>query len=363
LSLSVLFASFLFALHPTSADAAEFDYLSTDFWRKGYAIPMDYCRHDILIETPDLDTARAKLTRCPFETADIQESSAFTYCKTTRKDVEALIDSIKALGKIGFYRSKCPAIPDYPELFYKRDHLRTEAEPLHLSSSTLPGLAGLLDAQFQTLNRLISAHERASAPTVALLLMRRLPEQWSECASAIDKQLDSTPERGREQNRRFDGFNPWRRAPYPACDQLPKISAKYQVPRGSSKSPAIEKLIRSLGSPYEEPDCFSDRGRDKGKTFGVLSKRPSAEISKRMLRIDGLISWARVGQLRHAKAVLDDQRVEILTRELQEAAPLLEKAPHVRALAQAEIERVRPTAEKMRAIRSATLVLVTIVEE
>lgn len=339
-----------------TVSAAGYDYEAEGFWAKHYEIPLSYCRSDIALEVADVESAKRTVPGCAFDPASSGDpESAFSYCRIAAKEFDKVLGSVLPAGRLAFFRRECANAASYPELGYKRDQIKKESAEIGLSSSTLPGISGLVAAELQVLGILIDAQDRASRPALAILFLRAAPGRAEEMAALMKSRLESTPERVKEDQARFDGFNPWRRGLYPACDQVPSIRVRYNAPSGSAQYRSIEKAVRGLGEPFDDPECL----RCRGGTFAVLTHLPVKELIRKMSALDGLESWSRVGQLRHAAAVLDDKRLEILSGELASGASDLARAPHIRALAKAEIDLVRPNAEKMRRARTGTLVIVT----
>jgi hypothetical protein len=338
----------------SAAAAAEFDFRAPEFWKKGYPTPLSYCTHSYTLESAGVpETGLKDCRRDPFS---FNSARVRLLCPAPGDSGYRLQPRLMRAGRLLDYKLSCQPVPDYPELYYKRSRLTEERAKLALSSASAPGVFGLLEAQLGTLAAIIELHERAKTPLLELYVVPP-----GDSAEQARKELDSRRyqdqwELTRTKNKHMRDWHPWDRKSYDACQQVPYALLEFAVDAKASGLAALEKSLSALGEPVAGPPCGLGSGLKAGRM--LLHPGDFASLQRAAASLPGLRVWNRSIRQRYHGDVTDDERVDVLTKELSEHAAALEAAPHVRALAEAEVARVRETAEGVRALKKGTLVFV-----
>jgi hypothetical protein len=277
-------------------------------------------------------------------------------CRLSREESDRVIAELRRLGEMTAFSQNCDAPPDRPELYYKREHLSREWEDTALSSAAAPGINGLLSAQLATLDELLAAHEAAleTALTIAIAgpdAVKHAPGSANERTATPSRK---SPARRRALPASAQAPDSWVRRSRSVCEQLPQVIVGYEKTEDPEDDPRL-RAARRLGKPYVEPGCrFPD---SPGFSAAIFSTLPEKEIRRALTGQPGLKLW----RVQSAEGIVaDDARFDALSAELEDQQSALERAPHIRALVRAEIERVRGNAEKLRALRAGRLLLITI---
>lgn len=323
---------------------------------RSYAIPRTYCERRIRLSAENIQELISAASPCEFT---LQDDRAWSVCRLSTATADRIIQDLKNIGTMTSYSQNCEPPRVYPELEYKRDHLRREWEQTSLSSSNAPAISGLLEAQLMTLDRIISAQEAAEAPILRIAITRDeaggpfVPEDGLPWPDTIG------PIRGAPRARKLpmasERTRNWTRRPISICDQLKAILVVY---KNSQEPEAADRLdsIRALGEPYSDLGCellarYSPR-------LMIFSTLPEEEIRKKLIELPGFVSWRLLEPEEREDIVTDDVRFKLLTAELSFHANILKRAPHIRGLVEAEIERVRASAEALERLKKGRLILI-----
>lgn len=326
-----------------AAPAGAFDYADEAFWSKRYQVPDNYCVVRIATEFRDVRAAGRELEGCGTPAPDAGRVDV--QCRLPAARAEAIASALLKQGRLLAYDRQCRE-PDWvPELDYKRLHLKEEAERIALSTGPWAGLRGLLGAQMQLLDWLIARRDHAVQTALAVTVV---PPGAS--APAPPWRPDAAPPRPEEVL-----WHPWSRMSVSSCDQVPFIYAVFDAPAGSAAEKDLRSVVKALGTEADLSDCPRWEGRPP--FAAVLSREPREEIRRRMTALPGLRRWASNPKRQSPVAVPDDEKSAALTADLQAAGAALAGAPHIAALARAELGRLRPTAERIAALRAGTLVV------
>lgn len=343
----------LLLLAALTASAADPDIDSPGFWSKTYAIPPTYCQRSIAVSSPRVEALMKAAAPCGFIR---HAGGARSDCRLPREESDRVVAELRRLGEMTAFSQDCGAPPDRPELYYKREHLSREWEETALSSATAPGINGLLSAQLATLDELLAAHEAAleTALTISIsgpAAMKRPPGAAAAPAAAPSRK-NAARRRGLPASAQ--AADSWVRRSRSVCEQIPQVIIGYEKLEDPEGDPRL-RTARRLGKPYVEPAC---RSLDvPGLAAAIFSARPEQEIRRALARQPGLRLW----RVQSAGAIVaDDARFDALSAELASQRAALERAPHIRALIRAEIDRVRENAEKLHALRAGRLLLITI---
>ncbi len=335
---------------------------------KRYPIPEAYCRYQITVTGPRPEKLIQEAAPCEFST---QDSISRSRCGLEEAQAKPILAALRAKGTLIRYSQACEPAPAYPELSYKQEHLRSELNACGLSRDAAPGIAGLLDAQFKVLDSLLKALESAARPLLEITISQdgRLADErpWPNVATRspairakrAQKKAEKIAEIKAEMMARHRQIHPtternWERYHSPACDQVETIAVEFATSPGSVQEKKILEALSRIGAPYSETGC----GLSDGSARLILSGKPVKEVRQSLLALEGLLSWAV--NPRRSNAVADDERVEILTRELAEQKETLSDAPHIRAFILAEIARVKETGGRLGELRKGRLIVVRI---
>lgn len=322
------------------------------FWTKAYAIPHSYCQHRLVAEAPTISTRITSAAACPPDKKESRTGEFYAICRISEAKIAGSILAIKRATNTLFEKKDCVAVPDYPELSYKALHLEEEFAALKLSSATTPGLMGLYDAQMKALDIIQAKHERAKTATLEVFVSTGGRCTGSDCAGFLASRWESSQDWQAEMRLTHDGFKPWSRSKYPACLQVQAIRVFLDVKEGTDEAAEIKRAVMKLGEPYSEPGC----SRTGAPIFMVFSKKTLKKLIRTTLDLPSVKTWGR-SKSREANTRTDDQRGEILDRELK--ALDLTAAPHIKALAIAERDRVKESGAMIRKLNSGTLVVVS----
>ncbi|UPT73673.1 MAG: hypothetical protein M0D55_17745 [Elusimicrobiota bacterium] len=343
------------------ASAAEFDIDAPGFWSRSYSIPRSYCERHIKVSFKRVDEIIKDAAPCEFT---INNGVASSDCPLSSAVADNIVSRLRNKGTMLSYSKRCDPAPSHPELYYKRDNLTREYEELGLPDEKLQAVTGLLIAQLDTLNALISSHEAALQTNLAIDI---LP---SDSPPAVDdqprriKRAQKIKRAAKQINlvgsRAEAAMGGWLRQPRPVCSQIHSVSAVYERKGPPTDSKRLE-VIRRLGENYEDASC--PPLRDPQLAAAIFSVKPAKEILKRLTSLPDLRSLKNDSSVfadrRAADGyVPDDRRFDELTAELEARRTELERAPHIRALANAEIARVKDNATLLKRLRAGSLILV-----
>lgn len=344
-------AAFLSLAHASSGTFAGYD--TPAFWTMRYSIPRSYCYHQIVAEVPKVSTDVVSAISCPPENREAQNGDLYVICRAPKDIVQRSASRVKELTNPIFEKNSCAETPEFPELAYKIQRLEEEFPLSHVSSLTAPGLMGLYAAQIQTLNRIQKRHQRAQIPTLEVFLSTGGRCSGPACEGFLETRWKSSRDWQEEAGIAHHGFNPWSRDDFPSCWQVPAIHIFLDMDSKSAEASDTKAALMKLGDPYyEEYNC----SRTGSPSFMVFSKKPLRKVVEATLRLPAIKSWSR-GKKREANTKTDDERVEVLDRELKFVD--LRRAPHLRSLANGERERVRESSDRIRKLKSGVLVIVS----
>ena len=356
-------------LAAVTASAAEIDINAPGFWSKSYSIPGTYCDRRIALLARRPEKLVKASAPCEFR---VQDGQAFSYCRLPREQSDRIVASLRKLGTLTGYSQSCDPAPEYPELTYKRDNLRREWDEVKLSSAEAPAISGLMAAQLATLDQLISAHQaaletsltiristsEAETPPGAGIYLRPGAHRAHKVVMRTSRYVVDAPLPARFSNggsaEPRTPSETWARRARPACEQLESIYVDYEKTGGPDDARLVKAALR-LGSAYADPTC--PRSTESAFAAAVLTSRPEREIRRTLMSFPGLRSW-RSSPAGEDAVISDDRRFEMLSSELAAQRTLLERAPHMRSLVAAEIERVRENAERLRQLRGKRLLLI-----
>lgn len=345
LSLALLLATSISASTDTMAG---FD--TTEFWTRSYFTPHSYCHHLLVAEAPSISTQIIAAISCPLETIETADGSVYAICRIPEPAAETSINKLKRLTQPSLDKKNCVAAPEHPELSYKTRHLKEEFAALNLSSASTPGLMGLYDAQTTMLEIIQAKHERAKTPTLEVFISTGGRCAGADCQKFISSRWESSRDWQKEMNLTHDGFKPWNRARYPACMQVEAVRTYFNVAGDSHEAAKIKRTLSKLGEPYIEAGC----SRGTNPVFMIYSKKSLKRVMRTLLDIPTIKSMANY-RIREANTKTDDQRAPILERELRIVD--ITKAPHLKALADAERERVQESAAVIRKLKAGVLIV------
>jgi hypothetical protein len=353
-----------------SASAADFDISDPGFWTKTYAIPRSYCDRRISLISSRPEKLIKAASPCEFS---VQNGLAGSQCRLSRAESDRVVEALRRMGTLTAYSQTCDPPPEYQELTYKRDNLRREWGEVKLSSAVAPAISGLMAAQFATLDQLIAARQSALEAILTILI------STSDAATPAGTVFFPSGDRMRAHKAitrtaqyRIDGppgasrFNidpsagaatpsvAWARRQRAACEQVESIIVEYQK-TGRPEDDQILHAASRLGKAYAEQACA--RLNDGALATVIFSSRSEKDIRKALTSLPGLRSW-RAWPAGDDGVVPDDRRLDMLSSELTAQRKALERAPHIRGLIGAEIERVRENAERLRPLRDGRLVLI-----
>lgn len=320
------------------------------FWTKAYAIPHSYCQHRLVAEAPEINTRIASAIACPPDKKESRTGDVYAICRISEAKIEESILAVKRATKTVFEKKDCVAVPDYPELSYKARHLEEEYSALKLSSETTPGLMGLYDAQMKALEIIQEKHERAKTATLEVFVSTGGRCTGSDCDGFLASRWESSQDWQAEMRLTHDGFKPWSRSKYPSCLQVQAVRVFLDFKDGTDEAAEVKRTLTKLGEPYSEAGC----SRTGSPVFMVFSHKSLKKVIRATLDLPSITHWGR-SKSREANTRTDDQRGEILDRELK--ALNLTAAPHLKALAIAERERVKESGEAIRKLNSGVLVV------
>lgn len=352
----------LLALLLTSVTAAaDFDYRAPQFWRKPYSIPLSYCIHAYTVESSTLPSTG--LRGCRTESFSYSTNHVGTrarlLCPAPGDKAFRVRSKLGESGRVLDYQLHCQPVPEHPELYYKRDHLKAEIAALKVSSAAAPAISGLVEAQLGTLAAFIEVYELARTPLVEIFVIppgdsreearRELASRRSQDEWAVRK----------AQMRHMREWHPWDRRSYAACEQVPYALLEFSIDDDASGLAALERALSKIGTPVFDASCAMAPDLRAGRM--LLHPGDSRSLQRAAAYLPGLTAWSSSNGRAFAGYVSDDDRVELLAKDLKEHAAALEAAPHVRALAEGEIDRVRETSDKVRSLKKGLLVFVRLV--
>lgn len=332
----------------SSATMAGFE--TTGFWTRQYSIPYSYCMKRLVIESLEVGPGISSAIACPLEKRENRSGETYAICRLPTDKIEPSLTRLRALGRAVFEESRCGDPPSHLELAYKSRRLSEEFRAAELSSTSAPGLTGLYDAQMKALEIIQGRHERAMTPGMEVFVSTGGRCAGAACVQFLDSRWNSSRDWQEERRLSHDGFKPWNRSAYPACFQVRAINVFLEIRPDSPQANVVKQKLGKLGEPYEEPGCT----RTGAPTFMVFSRKPLNSVVKASLDLPEIHSWGR-NKFREANTKTDDARGPILTKEL--ASVNLDLAPHLRALALAEVERVRDSAARIERLKSGVLVI------
>lgn len=339
----------------TPASAAEFDFRAPGFWTRVY----DFTPPPISARAcVRLDPSRRKALQDWMEKAGGRLSAAVGSTTTVwcfgQARPSAVREGLASLGRIEDFtldRSESSSPPVPPELLYKQDRLRSEAERLGGRDADLPAVTGLLDAQLGTIDRIIKRYESPGPLTLHL----DIPDAAGRCPLGSPRVTGmpgthypgtASPASGR------DSRGIWERTANDVACLHPPVLAKASVAvpanRRSAADAALERYRRGL--PPVVSACLAP-GR-------IAVPRTREEEFRRLLRSLGeLKSWSREEASPQSDGLIGGAwKARLLGQELEKNAGVLADAPHVEALVLAEIERLRPASEELARLEDFTLV-------
>ncbi|MFA6028368.1 MAG: hypothetical protein WC969_00805 [Elusimicrobiota bacterium] len=338
-----------------SAWSTKPDVLAPGFWTRPYSFPPSYCHHRITLTTDDLRTIGQAARPCGFVPADPAGDSLYAYCRTSISEIDKILQKLERRGKIVTREISCTDPPANEELYFKRDVLRQESATIEKSSSSFPGIRGLLDAELWTLDKFIAAREMAAQPLLEIVAAHPAAGR-AVSTQELWGRRPAHPVAQAEQDRDPSWLKPWARTTYPACLQAPRLFVEYTAAPGSEAERKILTRLLRLGERYEEPAC--DSLSPNKRSTAIVTMLPQKDLQRILTSLPGLRAWTEIPRIRYAGSVTDDERVEVLSRELSSAESLRRDVPHVVALTQAEIERLQPTAGLLSRIRKGRFVAV-----
>lgn len=239
---------------------------------------------------------------------------------------------------------KCDPSPEVPELYFKRDILRREWEGISTASASMPGISNLIEAQLNILEESITGHETALQAYLVITIT----------SSEKIPPLGDTEEILKNGTATTVISPPWKyRRPGSPCRQAEGfviILKKTDAPMDARRIKAIQRL----GAPYDEPDCaFSGFPGFVGMIFSTKS---AEKIQKAATELSDMQITRSTYQELHADVVSDDRRFEMLMREVASNGDLLLNAPHVREFIDAQIEQLKPMADRLHHLRKGLLI-------
>ncbi len=341
-------------LAAVSASAAGIDIDAPGFWTKGYAIPRSYCELRLALASPRVEKLVKIAAPCEF---NARNGGVQSECHLPREEAMRIIAELRRVGTLTGYAQDCDAAPEFPELYYKRDNLKREWAELGLIDAG--AIAGLMATQISTLEQLIARHEAARETVLNVIITANEPSP--PLGNASDSRSSFVAEKFARVSKhaiKISSLPPseiaWARRSRPVCEQVDTITVVYE---NGPESENIKRLAAAnrLGAAYDDQSCPHLNGIMLGTA--IFSPRPEPQIRKFLMELPGLKSWT-VARLNGDDGVVpDDIRFDRLSAELLAHKEKLSRAPHVRGLVVAEIERVRDSSQMLHILRKGHLLL------
>lgn len=343
---------FVFLCAALTASSAEIDFSAPGFWSKHYAIPGSYCASSITLEAPRVMRLVKASSPCKYR---VRPGGVFSDCRLSEAEAERVVTELKRLGTMTAYSRNCAPRPENDELVYKRDNLRRESEEIGLTEAAFPGISRLMDAQLSTLDLLVFAHEAAFEAWLHIVI--KSPEATPALGDAAAPARDENKATPYAAKVAAKSGRSWTRRSRVACEQVEVITVEYEKSDGPMGAERL-KTIRRLGEPYLDPSCRPTN--DPSVAAAILTVKPEKEFRRILMELPGLRSWRVALPAPPDGIIPDDRRFEILSADLAANAEVLRGAPHIRALAIAELERVRENAARLRRLRGGRLLLIKV---
>ncbi len=340
-------------LAATSASAAGMDIDAPGFWTKGYAISQSYCELSLTLASPRAEKLVKASAPCEFKA---RVGGIQSECRLPNEEAKRIAAELRRIGTLTAYSQACDAAPEFPELYYKRDNLKREWAELGINDAE--GISGLMATQLSTLDWLISTHEAARVAELTIVISTTGPSAPHRGSA------NSHPARvvTKIANKARPWFNPddtippeiaWERRSRAVCEQIEKVGIAYENVAGPEDAARLAALHR-LGPAYSDPSCSLVHDAVIGAV--IFSVLPEAHIRKIIMELPGFQSWI-VSSFDGDGILPDDIRYDRLSAELLAHKEALSRAPHVRGLVAAEIERLRENAQRVRALRKGRLLV------
>lgn len=343
----------VFLLAAGAAVASGFDFESPAFWAKGYSIPDAYCQTEILATNPDSSRLSSAAAPCQFSIDPAGRTGGLAHCHLPDAQCAALLSRLRKAAAWVEVSSSCAPVPDFPELYFKRDALTREAASIAESSATVPGTWGLLEAQQGTLKELIASYESAKIPVMEVVLALSSSSASLAAARGSAVALRAAAVQ-REHPPHAHWIYHWARVPSTASEQVPVVFVEIAATTTSSRGKSVMRSLEKIGERYVEPGS-----RFVGRQM-YLVDRLDVRVFRRLAAMDGFVALRRSPRMRYHEDLADDERYDILARELRDSASLFERVPHIRAFVRGELERIRDVAERLRRLQGKTLVVVEV---
>ena len=212
-------------------------------------------------------------------------------------------------------------------------------------------------AQISAIEQLISMHE--DALVAALTIIINTPEPNPPLVGKSDgRDTHVATKVARKAKHAINvAYAPslavaWTRRSRAACEQIETVTVSYENspdPENAQRGVSLHRL----GTAYIDPLCR--RLNDARPEVAILSSLPEAQIRKILMELPGFKSWTVAYLNGYDGVVPDDRRFEQLSAELLAQKETLSRAPHIRGLIAAEIERVRDNAQRVHALRKGRL--------
>lgn len=333
----------LLLLAALTASAAEpaVDPSAPGFWTKTYTFSGGGCSASLRAIVPDAPAALKRLARLAGEGSNFDgatsanwemEPSAFAKSKSV----------LLGLGEIQSYSEYCASSAEaYPELDYKRDVLAREKAASAGALADLPAVSGLLDAELETLDRMIQTRDQSRLYQVHVEVLGR--DQASAEGSGVPRARVIRAHKVRRVDQRAgpSAVAQWGRNAIPACERFP-VSIM-GVPRGE-----LERWKKSLlkgGAEYRQDGChFGRNGILANAAVWVDPARLDA-VKEELMKSGRMTRWDPETPTAVFFAGLSSaDKSERLTAELDHSADSLKDAPNIRALVRSELDRIGPVA-------------------
>jgi hypothetical protein len=358
---------------PTLATAAE-PSTSTAYWSKTYSIPEAYKRYSIGFETPNPERLR-KLSETLLEGMGAvrvepprslrAQGSVSGYWpepsqglwKVASSSAAAAVAALRSLPGMYLYEQEGEVEP-HPELYDKRDGLRTEIASLGPVLDGLPATRGLLEAELTTLQRLIAIHEHAASGGYILLTVdgdRRTPAVFTRIgggplAAASSLYMPSDPRVAvvRLSSGPAAAGLQWTRDAPSSCGPVGLRLIAVSFADRARGAELIQREMKRRGGNQTLPSCRAPGLPARGDfevgepVYIEFPSRSNFEkFSRRISELGPLVRWedADASPFRSAQ-----RRRALLRDELKSGA--LARAPMIQSLVEAEAERLAPFSDK-----------------
>lgn len=339
-------------MHPLAAivmlplAAAAYDYTDPTFWMATYRFPPTFCARALTIEVSSFEKAEKDLAPCGRlmpNTDRVWE----VHCRLPQHQAEALAKSLKSRYRVTNYNQGCQEPELAPELDYKRTRLKEETAALELESADLPAISGLLEAQRLALDRLIWQRDQAKLASLGVVAV--LPDTPGA--------ENAYP--GHREEPRYNGPNPdahpWTRHSVPPCLQIGRIDIELEDGAGAAARTAVTAAITGLGLRELDGDCpLFERPRPSEVYLTSAPMRGASPLAA----LKGIKTIDRRPPSLPPGAPTDDEKFAALNRDFVSLGARLEKAPHIKALLRAELDRLKDRAVVVRRLHQGTLFVV-----